>query len=179
MAGCRECGEYKAPKSRGLNEYHWFCLEHVQQYNKAWNYFSGMSEHEMQEQILRSAYWDRPTWNYKNFKHYEDSIYRKAWQTFHNTDEEPPEAGDEKRRQHYTGFDKSSPEYQAMVMMGLEPPLTLDRIKKRYKELAKQYHPDLNQGDKAAEDLLKGINMSYTILKAAYEKFETLDPHEE
>ena len=61
-----------------------------------------------------------------------------------------------------------------MLIMGLEPPLDLKTIKARYKELAKQYHPDLNRGDKAAEDLLKSINMAYTILKLSYEKYEKL-----
>ena len=58
--------------------------------------------------------------------------------------------------------------------MGLEPPVTLPVIKKKYKELAKKYHPDLNQNDRKAEELLKQINMAYTILKLAYEKFEDL-----
>ena len=35
--------------------------------------------------------------------------------------------------------------------------------------------PDLNQGDKQAEDLLKEINMAYTILKLAFAKFEKLE----
>ena len=68
-----------------------------------------------------------------------------------------------------------TPEFEALSIMGLEPPITLDGIKARYKELAKQYHPDLNQGDKKAEDLLKSINMAYTILKLSYAKFEKLE----
>lgn len=59
--------------------------------------------------------------------------------------------------------------------MGLEAPVTLKDIKARYKELAKKYHPDLNQNDKKAEDLLKTVNMAYTILKLSYAKFEKLE----
>jgi len=40
--------------------------------------------------------------------------------------------------------------------------------------LAKKYHPDLNGKDKESEELLKKINMAYTILKMAYQKFEDL-----
>ena len=59
--------------------------------------------------------------------------------------------------------------------MELEVPITLTDIKKRYKELAKKYHPDLNPNNKDAEEQLKKVNMAYTILKVAYEKFEKLE----
>jgi curved DNA-binding protein len=37
-------------------------------------------------------------------------------------------------------------------------------IKKVYRKLARQYHPDLNPGDKAAEDKFKEINEAYEVL---------------
>jgi len=64
--------------------------------------------------------------------------------------------------------------YEAMAIMGLEPPLTFDAIKLKYRELALKHHPDRNQGCKKSEELLKTINMSYTVLKLAYEKFDKL-----
>jgi hypothetical protein len=43
-SGCKRAGEYRAPKSRQrLKDYYYFCFEHVQAYNKAWNYHAGMS----------------------------------------------------------------------------------------------------------------------------------------
>ena len=60
------------------------------------------------------------------------------------------------------------------MIMGLEPPLSLAGIKARYKELVKKYHPDINRDDPKAEELLKSVNMAYTILKLNYEKFEEL-----
>ena len=40
--GCEEPGLYPAPKGRGHEgEYHRFCLDHVREYNKSYNYFSG------------------------------------------------------------------------------------------------------------------------------------------
>lgn len=59
--------------------------------------------------------------------------------------------------------------------MGLAPPVDLRLIKTRYKELAKKHHPDLRPDDPEAEELLKRINMAYTILKIAYEKFEKIE----
>ena len=41
--GCRLQGEYRAPRARDkLDEYRWFCLEHVRDYNKKWDYFAGL-----------------------------------------------------------------------------------------------------------------------------------------
>src|SRR5262249_16055283 len=45
--GCTEAGLHRAPKSRQkLNEYYWFCLEHVRAYNKSWDYYAGMNQAE-------------------------------------------------------------------------------------------------------------------------------------
>lgn len=51
-----------------------------------------------------------------------------------------------------------------------------DDIKKSFKKLAKKYHPDLNPGDKAAEEKFKEINEAYVVLsdadkKAQYDQF--------
>lgn len=177
MPGCGHAADYKAPKDRELNsDYYWFCLEHIQDYNKAWDFFSGMSRREIEEHIIRSQLWDRPTKKYDRAD-MEENLRRKAWNTYsyqeeERTSEEKKNEG-EKRRTHY--IDTSTPEYEAMMIMGLEPPLSLKKIKEQYKKLAKKYHPDLNRGDKTCEELLKSVNMAYTILKLAYEQFEELD----
>ena len=44
--GCKEKGEYRAPKDSRLKEYYWFCLKHVQEYNKKWNYYDGAAAEE-------------------------------------------------------------------------------------------------------------------------------------
>ena len=64
-----------------------------------------------------------------------------------------------------------------MAIMGLKPPVTLDELKTRYKTLAKKHHPDLNQGNPQSEELLKQINMAYTILKLAFEEYKRLPDH--
>ena len=40
--GCNEPGQYRAPKNpRNLDDYFWFCKDHVREYNANWNYFQG------------------------------------------------------------------------------------------------------------------------------------------
>ncbi len=170
MPGCPQNAEFRAPKDRSLSGYYNFCLEHVTDYNKAWNYFSGMGQADIEDHILRSSLWDRPTWRYDSFKDMETNLKNRAWQYYHFTEKKP-----ESEQRRDMPFARNTPEYEAMAIMGLEPPLSLQGIKSRYKELAKKHHPDINPGDKKSEELLKSINMAYTVLKLAYEKYEKLD----
>lgn len=168
MPGCHAHGEYKAPRDRSLSGHYFFCLEHVQEYNKAWDFFSGMSAREIEEQIIRSTLWDRPTRRYDTEAAMAEKLRTAAWKTYHFTDNEPPKSEQARR----TAIERNTPEAEALALFGLEPPVDINVIKTRYKELVKKYHPDVNPGDKTAEDMIKTINMSYTILRLAYEKFE-------
>ena len=170
MPGCVAHADHRAPRDRSLASHYWFCFEHVRDYNAAWDFFSGMSQREIEEHIIKSTLGDRPTWRYDTDVAAESILRKKIWQSYNNAEQEP-EA--EKPRNSW-GVDRGSPEFEALAIMGLEPPLSLEGIKSRYKELVKKHHPDLNPGDRQAEELLKRINMSYTILKLAYEKFEKL-----
>jgi hypothetical protein len=170
MPGCGEHGEHRAPKDRSLSDHYWFCFDHVKDYNSAWDFFSGMNKDEVEDHIINSLYGDRPTWRYDVDGAMAENLRRAMYQSYHFTEKEPPK----EKFKSTTSLNPNTPEFEALAIMGLEPPITLDGIKTRYKELAKQYHPDLNQGDKKAEDLLKTINMAYTILKLSYAKFEKL-----
>jgi len=48
--------------------------------------------------------------------------------------------------------------------LGINRDATQKDIKKAYRRLARKFHPDLNPGDKAAEDRFKNINEAYEIL---------------
>ena len=52
-------------------------------------------------------------------------------------------------------------------VLGLQKSATADEIKKAYRKLAKENHPDLHPGDKAAEERFKEINEAYEILSDA------------
>ena len=49
-------------------------------------------------------------------------------------------------------------------VLGVSRSATDDELKKAYRKLAKQYHPDLNPGDKTAEAKFKEINEAYEVL---------------
>lgn len=168
MPGCPAEGEHRAPKDRALSDYYWFCFEHVKEYNSAWNYFSGMSDREVEDHVVKSYYGDRPTWRYDMPGAAEEALRNKAQQTYGYTEREQQTSGQKARSTLMT------PEGEALAIMGLETPIKLEDIKSRYKELVKKHHPDVNRGDPKSEELLKSINMAYTILKLAYEQFKEL-----
>ena len=61
-------------------------------------------------------------------------------------------------------------------VLGLSKGASEDEIKKAYRKLAKQYHPDMNPGDKVAEAKFKEVNEAYDILsdpdkKAKYDQY--------
>lgn len=61
-------------------------------------------------------------------------------------------------------------------ILGLSRTATADDIKRAYRRLARQFHPDLNPGDKEAEESFKGISEAYEVLsdpakRSQYDQF--------
>ena len=49
-------------------------------------------------------------------------------------------------------------------ILGVDKKATPEEIKKAYRKLARQYHPDRNPGDAAAEEQFKKISAAYDVL---------------
>src|SRR5260370_33813605 len=65
-------------------------------------------------------------------------------------------------------------------VLGVKPDASADEIRKVYRKLAKQFHPDLNQGNPGAEARFKAISAAYDLLsdpekRARYDRGEIDD----
>ena len=160
---CQLGGDYRAPKSRErLREFHHFCLEHVRAYNSAWDFFTGMSQAEIEGYLREDVTWHRPTWPLgSQHQHAAGWRWQDPYHLFLNGDglNGAPGASEWDRVPGRQG--KLA---RMLAVLDLAPGATRAELKTRYKQLAKRHHPDLNGGDKRAEERLKLINEAYTYL---------------
>lgn len=156
--GCLHAGEYRAPKSRDhLHDYYWFCLDHIRDYNKAWDYYAGLEPEEIEEAIRRDTTWQRPTWRLGT-----NGAATRVKFGFRIDD--PFGLFEEDSNDTARPATPPRPEAEAMAVMGLEPPLTQAQLRTRYRELVKQHHPDINGGAIEAEERFKQISQAYALL---------------
>lgn len=164
--GCGEEGRFKAPAAPGrLGDYLWFCLEHVRAYNASWNYHRGMSEAEIEADRRRAHFWDRPTWRLGSGpagRIHEAERQAREFSGF----------GKNGRRHRGNGQEPPRPlnreEDRALRMLGLRSGADFTTIRQRYRELAKELHPDVTGGDRQAEERLKRVTQAYAVLKALH-----------
>jgi hypothetical protein len=169
--GCLAAGDFRAPKSRlQLQDYYWFCLEHVRTYNAAWNYYAGMSDGEVESEIRHDTVWQRPSWRLgaRHSPGYAARIrdylgvFSEGLGRSRDSDQRSGRPASEAAQRALSARE------QALAVFEIEPPFTPVRLKARYKTLVKLHHPDAHGGDKVAEEKLKIINQAYATLKASY-----------
>ncbi len=166
--GCREAGGYRAPKGRDREgEYHNYCLGHVREYNKAYNYFAGMPDDDVVAFQRSASLGHRPTWNMgvgktaaKPPRDWTETIVDPFG--FFNGGARRRESEEPRPRRTLGNFARKS--FDALDLEGHE---TAAEIKARYKELVKRLHPDANGGDRSLEDRLREIIQAYHYLKSA------------
>ncbi|MDE2335121.1 MAG: J domain-containing protein [Rhodospirillales bacterium] len=158
MPGCAAAGAYRAPKSRSnLRDYWWFCLEHVRGYNAAWDYYKGMSPAQIEAELRADTAWGRPTWPLGRLgSSFDASMLHDPLRVF---EFDPARA---RREAEAAPSELREP----LRTLGLSWPLTMEILKTRYKELAKQHHPDANPDDTGAEERLKHINLAYAAVRS-------------
>ncbi|MEX0807898.1 MAG: J domain-containing protein [Dongiaceae bacterium] len=160
---CSAAGEHRAPKSRDhLTDYYWFCLDHVRAYNKAWDYFQGLGPEAIEASIRRDTVWERPTWPLGSWRieggeGHLDAALARAFGAGSN--------GSIRQVRDPQWQLLSAHEREALALLDLEPPVTLQEVKLRYKGLVKKLHPDATGNDASAEERLKRINAAYERLK--------------
>ncbi len=164
--GCAERGEYRAPKSREhLEEYYWFCLNHVRSYNLNWDYYAGMNERQIEAHIRDDSCWQRATWPLGNWRQREADLKEKVTRDFFENDTDPTPSGGPAEPRHHI----PRAVVEALAVLDLQPPVDFVQIKAHYKTLVKRHHPDANSGSAAAEAKFKDINQAFTTLRKLYE----------
>ncbi len=170
---CELPGVYRAPKSRTqLNEYFWFCLDHVRDYNKAWDYYAGMSQAEIERHVRNDVVGQRPTWPLGKWGAHGPGGRTSAPRSAFIPDDVAAaldgaaQARKTRAREEQRRNSRLSKEEQALAVLELTAPVTMDEIRTRYRILVKKLHPDANGGDKSAEEQLKVVNQAYSTLKA-------------
>ena len=161
---CEKKGEFKAPKSRILlNEYYFFCMDHIKEYNKSWDFYKGLTVNQIESSMREDTIWNRPSWPLKgNPYKVIDQINNFYSDQINNLNDNDKDNIYFKNKLYDENLTKE--ENKALFTLGLKSPLTLEKIKKNYKKLVKKFHPDVNGNNKSAEERFKEINNSYKIL---------------
>jgi curved DNA-binding protein CbpA len=169
--GCNQLAGYRAPKGRMREgQYHNFCLDHVREYNKGYNYFAGMANDDVVAYQRSAATGHRPTWrmgveknggpDYTDFR-----AFRSAFTGPFGMDADAPSSraapGAEPRPRPINNLAQKS--FRALDLEGDERGA---EIKARYKSLVKLLHPDANGGDRSSEDRLRQIIQAYHYLRS-------------
>ncbi len=168
FVGCERTGAHRAPKSRErTNEYWWFCAAHAADYNRRWNYFSGMTDAELAAYQRAEEVGHRPTWTFRADKNDRLSAEMRALNRGKAGDPfgviggggGQPEAVRPRRR-------LSRLQQLALEALGLGEDADGPQIRTRYAEEVKRWHPDSNGGDRGAEERLQKVVLAYQTLKA-------------
>lgn len=166
-AGCTSKGGCKAPKSPDqLREYYNFCAPHAREYNKNWNFFSGMSDADIHEWQVGARHGHRPTWDVrKNTAERAQANKKRKPGIAANSDSYNIFAdgnGDvvEAPRKRMTKL-----QLRALTDMGLDETASPSDVRKRYTQLVKQLHPDANKGDRSTEESFSRVVKAYKVLK--------------
>ena len=156
-------GQYRAPKSPDtLDDFYWFCKDHVREYNLKWNFFNGATEEEMEAQIDKDRVWERST---KPFSQSKDEA--KAWARL-GVDDPHQVLGDNATRnpgRRATGRRLPPTERKALEILEAKDSMSKAEIRKQYKSLIKVLHPDMNGGDRSDEERLQEVVWAWDQIK--------------
>ncbi len=176
-AGCGKPGLYRAPKSPDqLDEFVWFCMEHVREYNLKWNFFHSGSDAELEQQFAADRVWERPT------RPFRDTVNRggsephaegKAWQRFGLDDpmdllgemgtlNPGNQSGARKPQRRLPPTER-----KALEILDAQDTQTKAEIRKQYKALVKDLHPDMNGGRRDDEARLSEVVWAWEQIKVS------------
>jgi len=160
---CKKIGKHKAPIEKdNSKKFRWLCLDHIKEFNQKWDYFKGMSNHEIYNFLKSDMTWHKPTQSFNS----PDNFFNILWKNTLNEGENI--LNGEYGKKIKTKINFSNKDREAYKIIGLEVGAKWDIIQNQFKKLVKKYHPDMNAGDKKFEEKLKIVTLAYTQLKLAY-----------
>ena len=160
--GCQQAGKFRAPKAPDvLDEFKWFCKEHVREYNLRWNFFNNTTEAEMNAQLSKDKVWERET---RSFSDPE----ARAWARLGI--EDPHQVLGENATKNpgkaTTGTRRLPPtERRAIEILEAKDNWSKAEVRKAYKSLIKILHPDMNGGDRSQEEQLQEVVWAWDQIK--------------
>ena len=156
---CCEIGEYKAPIEKdNTKNYRLLCLNHVKEFNKNWNYFTGMNDDQICEFLKSDMTWHKPTQSFSS----SDNFFKILWNNALKNEIDKSKLKDQ--------FNFNHNDIRAFGILGVSVGLKWSKIQEKFKKLVKKLHPDMNAGNKKYEDKLKIITLAYTQLKNTYKE---------
>ncbi len=165
--GCKETATNKAPKARGTEKAYWnYCLKHTREYNQSYNFFAGMNDAAVLAFQKDALTGHRPTWKMGTGK----QKIRPDLGALGPGDDPFGLFGEGARTEQKKQTEKRqirNAERKALDRLGLDVGATPQQVKVRFKELVKQFHPDVNGGDRSTEDRLVEVIQAYNYLKSA------------
>lgn len=165
--GCEEPGQYRAPRARDqLDDYLWFCKEHAREYNLKWNFFEGQTEAEMQGTMEEDRVWGKAT------KPFGNDREAKGWAR-HGIDDPFEVLGEKATKNRNQGAARAggatrrlpSTERKAIEILDARDSWTRSEIRRQYKSLVKDLHPDLNGGNRQDEERLQEVVWAWDQIK--------------
>jgi hypothetical protein len=170
--GCIEPGQFRAPGLHGAGfdgpgESRWFCLDHVREFNAAYNWFAGMSAEEIVAAQHPAAGWADSSTT-RAFRADAGIGGTPRWADFADPlDAIGARASDIRRRAHGRAqASRFTPgEQDALATMDLTGDIDRTALRRRYSELVRRYHPDRNGGDRRHEARLTRVVEAYQLLR--------------
>jgi hypothetical protein len=160
--GCGRPGEFRAPRAPDqLDSFLWFCKDHIREYNLKWNYFAGQTEESFQRMVDSDRVWGRATRPFGQRGPEAAAWHRLGTQDAHGLLGEGPPA----QRPSGAGRRLPASERRALEILDAREHWTRMEIRKQYKSLVKDLHPDLNGGNRADEDRLQEVVWAWDQIK--------------
>jgi hypothetical protein len=168
--GCEGAGEHKAPRSREELEIHtWYCLDHVREFNRQWDFFAGRTDDEVRAFQASAVFGHRPTWRFGTISSVAGVALNERRRRFGFPGFDDPLGVFERARASEPaprpGLTKR--QAKALDVFNLTQTAGRDEIRRRYTQLVKRFHPDANGGDRGREERLREVIDAYQVLKRA------------